>query len=101
MGRQIRFYLINEDEKEFLRFIEKNGGTLIDRQGVILTIENCVQESNHQVNIRFLRSKMIKGHNNRVDVDNSDVIEYLSSANYHRTVYHMGDFGQSLSCTTK
>jgi hypothetical protein len=87
MGRQIRFFMIGNDEKKFFEVIEAFGDLIVDKKGKSLEIsklkEILLQEEEKKVLstlnkffITFNESKLIKDENGFIEPFESDVIDF-------------------------
>jgi hypothetical protein len=81
MGRQIRFLMVGDDEAEFIDAIHKNGDSIFDCMGNILTKEEAMQDTFElmQVYIKSPQTVIKKWFTGYVDPFSSNVIELIRS----------------------
>lgn len=79
MGKQIRFFMLNEDEKSFINLVNQCGDILVDNKGNPLSIEEVIKSDRSVFYILSQHSKVIFSINGFIDVICSDVIEYSRS----------------------
>jgi len=90
MGKQIRFFMDESDEMEFYKYITGLGGQLITQNLVEVDCDSLQENRQRKVFIRFQNSQVIAGESGRLDMLNSDVIEFVrcmkheNSLNYGR-----------------
>lgn len=74
MGRQINFFMVNEDEKELFDLIQASGDVIINKFGVPVTYDTILHESLEQVWIKSSQSVTKIRESGMLDRD-SDIIE--------------------------
>lgn len=82
MGRQIRFFMLGQDEEEFLKHVKENGDIIIDTKGNVLETEYILETSMPkvlQVLIKSPQSKIVLDLNGFVNDFKSDVIVFSRS----------------------
>jgi len=77
MGKQIRFFMDESDEMEFYKYITGLGGQLITQNLVEVDCDSLQENRQRKVFIRFQNSQVIAGESGRLDMLNSDVIEFV------------------------
>ena len=75
MGRQIDFFMIDEDEKELFDFIQTNGDILINKFGNPVTYNAIIHESLQQVFLKSPKSVIKMYDFGILDSSISEVIE--------------------------
>lgn len=83
MGKQIRFFMLNCDEKKFLDYVKESGDPIFDKKSNPIEldkfgriIEKIDQPSIKQIFITSPESKIIKDENGFIDQILSDVIVF-------------------------
>ncbi len=79
MGKQIRFFMLNDDENAFIKLIEEFGDRIVDNKGKTLVAEEIIKSDRSVFYILSQSSKITYSVNGFIDVICSDAIEFSRS----------------------
>ena len=77
MGKQITFFMLDIDEREFLKHVTENGDILISSYGERVAVGNVILSKERQFYIANEESKILIKENGFIDALRSDTIEFL------------------------
>ena len=76
MGKQVRFFMTNKDEVDFLKAIIQFNNSILDNKAFVLTVEGANSSPNLSLFITARNTNISKDNNGFVDPIVADVIQF-------------------------